>query len=192
MKDLGHFFDLKAHIYKRRGSFGSLCYYDAEEEVDVDTSLPRGRLDLSKEETYVKINGEPTESTPTKLLLTINVKVLGGIEKTWQSCFGSEIEQYRWYKAINAFDGKPVESIRRLTSSPWTLPTKPGLPKLHPSTRFEKLSENTVKTKKITKFNTEHVCALTGEISRTQWEKNNFWHAEAFYSAICISIGTSF
>mmetsp|Transcript_53442 Transcript_53442/g.64425 ORF Transcript_53442/g.64425 Transcript_53442/m.64425 type:complete len:655 (+) Transcript_53442:111-2075(+) len=114
-------FDLCDSLHKRRGGFkmkenkwvsrcftlyGSvLCYYDHPQISRADPSRPRGRIDLSKEETLSMMNNSSKKGAPTEYLITLNIYGLGGKRK-WEMCCSDKSQQEKWYEALKTYDGK--------------------------------------------------------------------------------------
>ena len=97
-KSVGTGFDLCEVLFKRRNGFGKmadsnwvprcftyhggiLCYYEEENFEDVDPSRPRGRVDLSRDDTKVSFMDVKKPGAPSKFLLVLQIFVLGGIER---------------------------------------------------------------------------------------------------------------
>jgi len=95
---LNRFFTLHGHV---------LCYYDALSLETVDPSKPRGRLNLSKEDTVAEMQTNHGKGSPTEFLVTVNIYVLGNKRK-WEMCALDGETQRRWYDALRRYDGPPA------------------------------------------------------------------------------------
>ena len=117
-------FHLCTTLYKRRGGFGRnaennwvkrcftlhgqiLCYYDTAILSESDPSRPRGRLNLSKEDTRAEMSTKYGTHSPTEFLVTLNLYVLGSKRK-WELCCLNAGDQRKWYDALRVYDGPPV------------------------------------------------------------------------------------
>ena len=117
-------FELCTTLYKRRGGFGRnaennwvkrcftlhgpiLCYYDTAILSGSDPSRPRGRLNLSKEDTRAEMSTKYGTHSPTEFLVTLNLYVLGSKRK-WELCCLNAGDQRKWYDALRVYDGPPV------------------------------------------------------------------------------------
>ena len=120
-------FDLCGSMWKRRGGLGrnaerkwviraftlkgSRLNYHEESEFDSITyiSKPRATLDLSKVETIAEMHSKQKRGAPSSDLLTINIyDPIVHAKRKWEMCCMSKEQQLLWYRAIKAYDGKPV------------------------------------------------------------------------------------
>ncbi len=87
-----------------------LCYHEEPDiESVADPSKPRAHLNLSKVETIAEMHSKQKPGLPTQDLLTINIyDPIVHAKRKWEMCCTSKEQQLLWYKAINAYDGKPV------------------------------------------------------------------------------------
>jgi len=118
-------FGLAGTLYKRRNGLGRradrcwiprafslsesvLCYYDHQEVSGIDPSRPRGRINLGKEDTKVKMYRKKKvnrhDEPPSQSILTLQIGK--GIKVKWDLCFPSGAEQMEiWRSALSKFDG---------------------------------------------------------------------------------------
>ena len=120
-------FDLCGSMWKRRGGLGrnaerkwviraftlrgSRLNYHEESEFDSITyiSKPRATLDLSKVETIAEMHSKQKRGLPSSDLLTINIyDPIVHAKRKWEMCCMSKEQQLLWYRAIKAYDGKPI------------------------------------------------------------------------------------
>lgn len=88
-----------------------LCYHEEPAiEYVTDPSKPRARLNLSKTETIAEMHSKRKPGLPTEDLLSISIyDPIIRSKKKWEMCCTSKEQQLVWYKAINAYNGKPAE-----------------------------------------------------------------------------------
>ena len=106
-----------------------LCYFDAPSRDNyVDPSKPRGRLNLSKEDTVAEMQTKHGADAPTEFLVTISIHVLGSKRK-WEMCAADYADQRRWYDKLRRYDG-----VRALVMDHFTFHTSlPSEERIHPS-----------------------------------------------------------
>ena len=124
-------FDLCGSMWKRRGGLGrnaernwvlrcftlkgpSLCYHE-ESEFDsiANYRKPRASLDLSRLETIAEMHSKQKPGLPSQDLLTINIydPIVHAKRKKWEMACTSKERQFLWYRAINAYEGKPTSYL---------------------------------------------------------------------------------
>ena len=121
-----------------------LCYHE-EPDIDsvTDPSRPRARLNLSKTETIAEMHSKQKPGLPSEDLLTINIyDPIIHAKRKWEMCCTSKEQQLVWYKAINAYDGNPRDTMGGVAEfdtklSPLVSTRKTQLPELSNDNNME-------------------------------------------------------